>query len=182
MQVEGTDVRLKDPAARIDLGGIAKGYIADAIVDLLRERGVTSASVNLGGNVAVLGAKANGEPWNVGVRDPASEVESACVAKVRATSGSVVTSGLYERQFEADGRRYWHILDPRTGYPVETDLVSATIVSERSIDGDGCTKPLFRMGWDEALVWADSREDLQVLLVDREGRVSMCPDGAFELL
>lgn len=180
VQVEGTDVRLKDPAARIDLGGIAKGYIADAIVDLLRERGVTSASVNLGGNVAVLGAKANGEPWNVGVRDPASEVESACVAKVRATGGSVVTSGLYERSFQKDGKRYWHILDPRTGYPVQTDLASASIFCERSIDGDGNTKPLFMWGAHEAIHRLERMPDLQALLITDGGETLATSNSTFE--
>ena len=183
VRVDGTTVTLGDPAARLDLGGIAKGFVADVLLDELEAQGVTSAYVNLGGNVKVLGDKPDGTPWKVGVRDPAPDADASTpIARIALDGGSVVTSGLYERQFEADGRRYWHILDPRTGYPVETDLVSATIVSERSIDGDGCTKPLFMMGWDEALVWADSREDLQVLLVDREGRVSMRPDGAFELL
>ncbi len=183
VRVDGTTVTLGDPAARLDLGGIAKGFVADVLIDELEAQGVTSAYVNLGGNVKVLGDKPDGTPWKVGVRDPAPDADASTpIARIALDGGSVVTSGLYERQFEADGRRYWHILDPRTGYPVETDLVSATIVSERSIDGDGCTKPLFMMGWGEALVWADSREDLQVLLVDREGRVSMRPDGAFELL
>ena len=183
VRVDGTTVTLGDPAARLDLGGIAKGFVADVLIDELEAQGVTSAYVNLGGNVKVLGDKPDGTPWKVGVRDPAPDADASTpIARIALDGGSVVTSGLYERQFEADGRRYWHILDPRTGYPVETDLVSATIVSERSIDGDGCTKPLFMMGWDEALAWAASHDDLRVLLVDREGRVSMRPDGAFELL
>ena len=176
-------VTLDDPETALDLGGIAKGFIADTILDELEDAGVTSAFVNLGGNVKVLGAKPDGSPWRVGVRDPESDAESArSIARVTLEGGSVVTSGLYERQFERNGRRYWHILDPKTGYPVESDVVSATIVSERSIDGDGYTKPLFMMGAERALAWAAEHPEFQVLLVDDAGGLHMQPDGAFELL
>lgn len=183
VQVEGTTVTLADPLARIDLGGIAKGYVSDVVLDELAEAGVTSAYVNLGGNVKVLGSKPDGTLWRVGVRDPkAAAEEDSSVARVTLDGGSVVTSGLYERQFERDDRRYWHILDPKTGYPVESDLVSATIVSERSIDGDGYTKPLFMMGHEAALAWAADHPELRVLLIDEAGERTMSPDGAFELL
>lgn len=181
VQVEGRTVRLLDPRARIDLGGIAKGYIADALIDLLVERGVSSASVNLGGNVAVLGAKPNGQPWMVGVRDPADEGGTKVVAKLRMTGGSMVTSGLYERSFERDGQRYWHILDPRTGLPVQTDLISASIYSERSIDGDGYTKPLFMWGADEALRHLAEKPQLQALLITMDGDIRTTPSADFEL-
>lgn len=183
LQVDGQRVSLADPKAMLDLGGIAKGYVADVLVDELAQAGVTSAYINLGGNVKVLGAKADGSAWRVGVRDPNPEAEgNPPIARVELTGGSVVTSGLYERQFEHDGRRYWHILDPRTGWPVESDLVSATIVSERSIDGDGYTKPLFMMDRTDIDAWAKAHPDLKLLLVDGAGAVTMHPDGAFELL
>ena len=183
VQVEGSVVTLADPLARLDLGGIAKGFVSDVILDELEAAGATSAYVNLGGNVKVLGAKPDGSPWRVGVRDPEAPAdEGNSVARVSLEGGSVVTSGLYERQFEQDGRRYWHILDPRTGYPVESDLVSATIVSERSIDGDGYTKPLFMMGSEQALAWAADHPSLQVLLIEQAGERRMYPERAFELL
>ena len=183
VQVSGATVRLADPDALIDLGGIAKGYVADAILDELAAQGVRSAYVNLGGNVKVLGSKPDGSPWRVGIRDPRQDAdEGQSVARVELAGGSVVTSGLYERQFELDGKRYWHILDPRTGYPVQSRIASATIVSERSIDGDGYTKPLFMMDEGDALAWAAGHEGLQVLLIDEQGAATMSPDGAFELL
>jgi len=183
VRVDGRTVTLADPQAKLDLGGIAKGYVADVLVSQLEEAGVTSGYVNLGGNVKVLGAKPDGTPWSVGVRDPSPDAsESSSIARVSLQGGSVVTSGLYERRFEQGGRAYWHILDPRTGYPVQSDLTSATVVSEQSIDGDGYTKPLFMMGKEQALAWAAEHTDLQVLLVDDAGQISMCPQGSFELM
>ena len=183
VEVDGHTVTLADPQAKLDLGGIAKGYVADVLVSQLVDAGVTSAYVNLGGNVKVLGTKPDGSPWRVGVRDPhpnASETDS--IARVSLEGGSVVTSGLYERRFERDGSAYWHILDPRTGYPVQSDLVSATIVSEQSIDGDGFTKPLFMMGKEQALLWAADQAELRVLLVGADESINMSPKDAFELL
>ena len=181
VSVEGTTVTLADPDARIDLGGIAKGYVTDDLVGLLVEAGVESAFVNLGGNVAVLGAKPDGSPWGIGVRDPFDETGKGNIAVVHATGGSVVTSGLYERQFEAGGRRYWHILDPRTGYPVESPVVSATVFSQQSIDGDGLTKPLFMMGEDEALAFLEDH-GVQGMLVHEDGSTVMTQGAEFDLL
>ncbi|MDO4536979.1 MAG: FAD:protein FMN transferase [Coriobacteriales bacterium] len=169
LQVQGNTVQLADRQARIDLGGIAKGYIADELIGLFSRRGVKSASVNLGGNVAVLGSKADGSPWNVGVRDPFDESGASVIAKIATNGGSVVTSGLYERSFERDGKRYWHILDPRTGYPVTSKIVSATLYTQRSLDGDGYTKPLFMMEPDEALSFAEEHAGAQALLVLEDG-------------
>lgn len=181
VRVDGTTVTLADPDARLDLGGIAKGYVSDVLLDELAVAGVTSAYVNLGGNVKVLGAKPDGSPWKIGVRDPNAPEDERSIARVALTDGSVVTSGLYERQFEQGGRRYWHILDPRTGYPVKSDLVSATIVSERSIDGDGYTKPLFMWGSGRALTFLEDR-GLECLLVDSKGGIQQTTGSSFELL
>lgn len=153
--VDGTTVQLLDPASALDLGGIAKGWIADALIAYLSESGVESACVNLGGNVAVLGTKPDGSPWRVGIQDPESARGEALIARVDIEGGSVVTSGLYERSFERGGRRFWHILDPKTGYPVETDVVSATILAPASIDADGYTKTLFFMDPVEGIAYLE---------------------------
>lgn len=182
VRLEGKTVRLLDPLAQLDLGGIAKGYVADVLCDELAAQGVTSAYVNLGGNVKVLGTKADGSLWRVGVREPSSQaVEAASIARTELDGGSVVTSGLYERRFEVGGHAYWHILDPRTGYPVDSDLVSATIVSEHSIDGEGYTKPLFMIGVENALAFLEER-DLEGLLVDSHGNIHQTSGAVFELL
>ncbi|WP_350454868.1 FAD:protein FMN transferase [Slackia heliotrinireducens] len=180
VMVDGTTVTLADPKGKIDLGGIAKGYIADDLVNLLLDEGCESAFVNLGGNVKTLGCKPDGSPWNVGIQDPADS--SNVLAKIASENTSVVTSGLYERVFEKDGRRYWHILDPKTGYPVETDVMGATIVSEASIDGDGFTKPLFMMNHEDALAFIEERQPLQGLLVLDDGTILQTENSQMELL
>jgi thiamine biosynthesis lipoprotein len=162
---------LEDPDARIDLGGIAKGYITDRLMELYATRGVTDAFVNLGGNVAVMGRNSEGRAWNVGVRDPDDASGTQVVATISTEGGSLVTSGLYERSFEKDGKRYWHILDPRTGYPVQTDVVSASVYARASIDGDGYTKPLFMMERDDALAFVESHEGIEALLIAADGNI-----------
>lgn len=166
--VEGSTVALADPQAKLDLGGIAKGYIADALCSHFERAGCDCGFVNLGGNVKTIGCKPDGSPWKVGVQDP-NDAQGSIIASLDAAGTSIVTSGLYERQFELDGERYWHILDPRTGWPVRSDVLSATIVSSASIDGDGYTKPLFMMGADEALAWINAKDGIEGLVVNSAG-------------
>lgn len=187
--VTGSTVTLHDPLACVDLGGIAKGHIADGILALLRESGVERALVNLGGNVAVMGGKPDETPWRVGIRKPFPSsalpmLDSFACVSVR--DGSVVTSGIYERAFERDGTLYHHILDPRTGFPAQTDLLSATVVSRASLDADGFTTALVIMGADRALAFAESHPSLEAVLVTNEGDVlatsGIGSDIPFELL
>lgn len=181
LSIEGTTVTLADPQAKLDLGGIAKGYIADDLVRLLTEGGCEDASISLGGNVFVMGESFDGDPWVVGIQDPNGET-SDVIASVECTDMSVVTSGLYERCFTQDGVTYHHILDPRTGYPVETDLVSSSILSERSLDGDAYATMLFLMGREAALELLESNDALEGLLVDESGEITMSSGATFELV
>ncbi len=158
--------RLADPVARIDLGGIAKGYIADALAACLREHGCDCAFVNLGGNVLTVGTRPDGAPWRIGIRDP--KAPERLIAVVPVTSKSVVTSGLYERCFTKDGVFYHHILSPRDGMPVKTDIGGATIVSDRSLDGDGYSTTLFALGVHDALAFVEERPGLEAVIVDRD--------------
>lgn len=161
--------RLTDPAARIDLGGIAKGYIADALAAVLLEHGCDSAFVNLGGNVLTVGCKTDGSPWRIGVRDP--KEPSKMRAVVTAVSRSVVTSGLYERNFTKDGVFYHHILDPKNGMPVVTDVAGATIVSKKSLDGDGYSTTLFALGVQGALAFVEKHPELEALIIGTDDAV-----------
>ncbi|MDD7077478.1 MAG: FAD:protein FMN transferase, partial [Lachnospiraceae bacterium] len=126
VQVSGNTVTLADPETQIDLGGIAKGFIADRLKEYLTKEGIESAWINLGGNVLTIGMKPDKSPWKIGIRKPfGAATETAAVISV--SGKSVVTSGTYERYFEKDGTIYHHILQPMTGQPVQNHLYSVTI-------------------------------------------------------
>ncbi len=146
--IDGNTVTLKN-GAEIDLGGIAKGYIADCVADYLRSQGVTSACINMGGNVVLIGTKPDGTPWTVGVRDPNGTPEQS--EEVLALSdAAVVTSGTYERGFDLGGVRYHHILDPKTGMPVQNGLASVTIIGTRSALCDALSTACFVLGEEKS--------------------------------
>ncbi len=140
---------LKDPDAEIDLGAIAKSYTGDRIKEFLINRGIKSAIINLGGNVVLLGSRPDGEPFKVGIEKPFGK-EGEITDTLSVEDVSVVTSGNYERYFEKDGKIYHHILDTKTGYPVESGLNAVTIVSEKSVDGDALSTACFCLGKDGA--------------------------------
>lgn len=178
ISVDGTTVTLADSQAKLDLGGIAKGYICDDIVSLLREGGCEDASISLGGNVYVMGKSFDGDAWNVGVQDPNGTMNST-IASIECGDISVVTSGLYERYFEEDGVTYYHILDPKTGYPVETDLESASITCESSTTADAYSTILFLKGHDAAMELIESDSRFEGVLVDSAGAVTKSEGSAF---
>ena len=151
VQVEGTQARIIDPQTTIDLGGMAKGYIADRVIDLLKHCGATSGVINLGGNVAVLGEKAKDTPWNIAIERPYSD-RTEMMGYVSVKDATVVTSGIYERKFEQDGVLYHHVLDPHTGYPVDTDLEAVTIRAAKGNSGfcDGLSTVCLMLGKDKA--------------------------------
>ena len=181
ISVDGTTVTLADPDAMLDLGGIAKGFITDDLVSMLREAGCKSAMLSLGGNVYVLGESFRGDDWNVGVQDPNGTANDV-IASIPARDKSLVTSGLYERSFTVGDVLYYHILDPRTGYPVKTDLASASIVSDSSTDGDAYSTTLFLMGHDKAMELLNSDERFSGLLVDMNDTATASDGSGFTLL
>ncbi|MCR5582707.1 MAG: FAD:protein FMN transferase [Eggerthellaceae bacterium] len=161
--------RLRDPAAQVDVGGTAKGWIADDMRALFQAAGMENGFVNLGGNVLAFGGKPDGTPWGVGIRNPFDP--DTTFGALYVDHGSVVTSGPYERFFEQDGTVYHHILNPRTGFPVETDLASATIVSECSVDGDGYSTTLFALGSKRALELVETLTGMEAMLITNAGEV-----------
>lgn len=181
VSVDGTTVTLSDPQTMLDLGGIAKGFITDDLVGMLRDAGCENASLSLGGNVYVMGESYDGDAWNVGVQDPNGAADDV-IASIPACDASLVTSGLYERSFEKDGILYYHILDPKTGYPVKTDLESASIKSESSTDGDAYSTILFLLGHDGALDLVNGDDRFEALLVDDFGAVTKSQGSEFEIL
>ena len=165
-------VSLSDPEAQIDRGGIAKGYIADQCKRFLKEKGVKSAIINLGGNVLLLGSKFGSAPFKVGIQKPFSEVGEV-LTTIEETDRSVVSSGSYERYFESGGKVYHHIIDPKTGYPAESSLRGVTVVSDTSVEGDALSTTFFVLGIDESKkLMEELPEQLKVYFVDEKNEVT----------
>lgn len=152
---------------QLDLGAVAKGYTGDKVAELLRDHGISSALINLGGNVQAVGSKPDGSPWRVGVRDPFTDGN---LGVLEIEDMAVVTSGGYERYFtDEDGNVYWHILDPETGCPAHSGLVSVTVVAPEGKLCDALSTALFVMGPEEAIQFWQGRQDFEMLLVDENG-------------
>lgn len=165
---EGNTVTLPEGMA-IDLGGIAKGYIADQVAALVKDR-VTGALLNFGGNVYAVGHKLDGSDYGLGIQDP-NDATGQALAAVRGTNISLVTSGIYERYFMLDGVRYHHILDPKTGLPSGSDLASATILHTSSMDADAFATACIVLGREESEKLLDSL-GLDGVLITRDGQIS----------
>ena len=168
VKLDGNTVTLQNPDARLDLGAVAKGFIADKMAEQLRGAGVTSAIINLGGNVYVLGNK-QGKPFQIGIRAPFAE-ESKELGIVEGEDLSAVTSGVYERCFEKGGRLYHHILDTGTGYPADSDLSAVTILSAGSVDGDAMSTICLALGREDAEAFLEKQE-ARAVLVDRDNQI-----------
>ncbi len=161
------DVVTLNNSATIDLGGIAKGFIADDIAEFKRKQGVKKAIINLGGNVYVIGNSPKEKPWNIGVKDP---FNGDVLLKVMGEDMSVVTSGVYERFFEENGKLYHHIFNPFTGYPMDNEFLSLTVVSPHSIDGDALSTALFNLGPEKAFELA-KEADLYIIGITKDKKI-----------
>jgi len=159
----------------LDLGGIAKGAIADRLADFYRENGVKSGLLNLGGNMFVLGRKPDGRPYRIGIRDPLGD-SGTYYCTLEAEDVSVVVSGAYERYFEQDGVTYHHILDSRTGYPADSDLLSVCILAENSAMADALSTAVFALGAEQGRELAESREEADWMLVTKDKKILMSED------
>lgn len=188
IKIDGNTVQLKDPEMELDLGGIAKGYIADKVTEFLCENGVTSGVVDLGGNIVTIGGKAEalvstegetGEAreFKVGIKDPLSE-SGDIIGTVPARDKTIVTSGTYERYFEEDGTKYHHILDSKTGYPADTNILSVTIIAGKgcSADCDALSTSCLALGLDAGRKLIENTEGAEAIFVDAEGKVYTTSD------
>lgn len=162
--VDGNTVQLLDPDAAVDLGGIAKGYIADRLRDYLEESGVRHALIDLGGNILAVGNKPDGSPFNIGIQKPFDDLGSA-IASVKAENCSVVSSGIYQRYFEADGVLYHHILAPSSGYPYENGLLGVTIVCDSSADADALSTSCFALGLSDGMELIEKTPGAEALFI-----------------
>lgn len=166
---DGTYIKLLE-GQRIDFGGIAKGYTSARVMDIFQEYGIHSGMVTLGGNVQVLNKKLDGSKWQVAIRDP--EHEGKILGVLGVENQAVITSGGYERYFEEDGETYIHILNPRTGYPADKDLISVTVISEDGMLADALSTSLYLMGREEAVsYWERYGEEFEMILVTEKGEI-----------
>lgn len=164
---------LARPGMGLDLGSATKGYAADEVAKILKAGGVKSAVIDLGGNVLVVGAKPDGKSWRVGLQDPEGE-RGSYIGIATLKDQTMVTSGVYERFFIQDGVRYHHILDTKTGYPVQNGLVSVTVIAAKSFDADGVTTMLFSLGRERGMALARELK-LNVIMLDKDHRVYITP-------
>lgn len=168
LRLEGLNATLEKPGMAVDLGGIAKGFAAGSAAKVLQDQGVTSALLNLGGNIRAVGAKPDGSPWIVGIAAPQDPSSYCCT--VEATDCAVVTSGDYQRYFTQDGQTYHHIFDPETGFPTDTGLRSVTVLCEDDTWADGLSTALFVLGLqDGAALWRSCPVDFEAVFLTDDG-------------
>lgn len=168
-------ITLSDPSASIDIGGIAKGYIADEIAGYLQTQNITGALINLGGDIYTYGTKPNGDDYTIGINDPNGSPNP--VMAITISNKAIATSGTYIRCIEKDGNLYHHILNPLTGYPANTDIVSSTIITNKAIDADTlCTISILK-GSSAAIAYIDTIPDTEAILIKSDGSIVMT-DGA----
>ncbi len=172
MDEKSMEINLEKEGMKIDLGGIAKGYTSEKLMEIFREQGLESAMVNLGGNVQVLGKKTDGSLWRVAIQDPDGGDDYLGV--LETSDKAVITSGGYERCFERDGVIYHHILDPKTGYPVDNGYKSVTIVSADGSLADALSTALFVMGAEKAeAYWKKHSDSFDAIFLTTEGELAV---------
>jgi thiamine biosynthesis lipoprotein len=173
-------ILLSESGMALDLGGIAKGYALDRASEVIKKLGISSALVNLGGDILAVGQRSPGKPWRVGVQDPRNETGMVAVASLK--DRVIVTSGDYQRFFINNGNRYHHILDPHTGYPAP-GLQSATLVAPNGSTAEPLAVAVFVMGVERGLKYIESVPGVYGFLIDQEGKVHMSAgaDSVFEM-
>ena len=170
LDAKSSTVKLRRTDQAIDLGAIAKGYTADEIKRVLVSNKISSALINLGGNVYAVGNKTDGTSWNIGLQNPL-DTRGQYIGTISVTDKSVVTSGNYERFFIQDGKRYHHIYDSKTGYPSESGLISTTIISDNSIDGDALSTSTFIMGLTKGMKLVESIKGVEAIFITADKKV-----------
>jgi thiamine biosynthesis lipoprotein len=175
VQLDGGRVRLLEPRVKLDLGGVAKGYVVDCAVEFLKERGAKSALVDAGGDVRLYGKKPSGRDWQIAIRHPREKEKLIRVGKVGLPA--VATSGDYERFFVKDGKTYHHILDPHTGYPAKK-CVSVTVWAQTATDADILATAVFVMGPEKGMELVERLDDVEALIFfEKEGKLEYAVSG-----
>jgi thiamine biosynthesis lipoprotein len=179
MDASGRTIFLTKPGMRLDAGGLLKGYAGEEVVRILHERGVRSAMVDLGGNISAVGARTDGSPWRIGIQNPDAP-RGTTMGIVDVVEKSVVSSGIYEHYFVQNGRKYHHIMDTRTGFPVDNGLTQVTVISSSSFDADSYDTTLFVLGPVAGLKLATSL-GIDTIMVTEDHRI-FATDAARKML
>ena len=169
------EITLKTADTAIELGAIAKGYIADRLKDYLVSQNVKSAIINLGGNILCIGEKTDNSAFKIGIQKPFAD-RSETIAVMDIKDKSVVSSGIYERCFEQNGTLYHHLLNPETGYPYDNGLIAVTIISDKSVDGDALSTTCFALGLEDGMKLAESLDDVQAFFVTSDYEIHYTKD------
>jgi len=162
--------KLEKKGQMVDLGAIAKGFAADEAINIYKEHNVTSAFINIGGNVALLGGKPDGSSWKVGIRDPRGS-EGSYIGIVSTKNKAVVSSGNYQRYFIKDGVKYHHIIDPKTGYPADSGLIATTVVSDLSVDADALSTAIFVLGLEKGMELIENLGGVEAIFITARKKV-----------
>lgn len=170
IDVDRRTIFLKEQGMGLDLGAIAKGYAGDIVADYLRKEKLAGAIIDLGGNIIAMGAKPNGERWVIGIQDPQQQ-RGDYVGLLSIDERTVVTSGIYERYFHEAGEHYHHILDTKTGYPIENKLLSVTIITAASIDADALSTTAYTMGLDAGLAFIEAYPATEAIFITKNNEV-----------
>lgn len=179
VHIEGNTVTLSDPEAAIDLGFIAKGYIADRLKEYLLDQGVDSACISLGGNLITIGSKPDGQPYRIGIQRPFAS-EGEIITAINVTDASVVSSGIYERYFYEDEILYHHLLNTATGYPEDNNIAGVTILTSSSVDADALSTTCYFLGIEDGMKLIESLDDTEVLFITTDGELRY--SGGFPIL
>lgn len=178
VKLDGNVVTLTDPYASIDLGFIAKGYIADRLKEYLISQGVKNACISLGGNLVTIGDKPDQTPYRIGIQKPFAD-EGETITAIEVTDKSVVSSGIYERYFYEGNTLYHHLLNTKTGYPEDNDIAGVTIIASASVDADALSTTCYFLGLDEGMKLIESLDDTEALFITKD--LHMHPSSGFPI-
>lgn len=165
-----SSIMLKNKMQSLDVGGIAKGYAADEINKIFNKYKIKSGIIDLGGNIYTVGKKTNGDNWNIGIQNPITS-RGSYVGILSLSNKSIVTSGGYERYSTEGNKIYHHILNPKTGYPAENEIISTTVISDNSIDGDGLSTGLYIMGLTKSIKLIESLDGIDAIFITKDNKV-----------
>lgn len=165
-------VYLEEKGMKLDLGAIAKGYITDQAAASLKEQGVTTAIADLGGDIFLVGSSARGvdDPWKIGIQNPFAN-RGEIIGAYNTQDKAVVTSGIYERFIEEDGKQYHHILSPEDGYPIDNELAGLSVIANTAMEADALATVIFSMGLEEGLNYVDTLDDVVAIAITKDKKI-----------